>query len=231
MSKEGFLYQTIISTTPEKLWAALTNAEFTRQYWFGRSVESDWRVGSAVTITTPEGAIEVKGKVLAVEVNKRLSYTWGSGTSTDNTTVVFEITQMGPLCKLLITHDIDLSESGAQQAANGWTFIALRLEDFPRNGQAHPGNTLEEVTAFKKTGTNGFTMVPVNLSGAFKGSGRPMTRSPQGIPSPERLVAKVCFRRMREGVTILPDDEILPKVDFCGIFKHKRSLTQTSARA
>ncbi|MGO9411948.1 MAG: SRPBCC domain-containing protein [Spirochaetia bacterium] len=138
MSKEGFLYQTIISTTPEKLWAALTNAEFTRQYWFGRSVESDWRVGSAVTITTPEGAIEVKGKVLAVEVNKRLSYTWGSGTSTDNTTVVFEITQMGPLCKLLITHDIDLSESGAQQAANGWTFIVCGLKTFLETGKPMP---------------------------------------------------------------------------------------------
>ena len=138
MSKEGFLYQTIISTTPERLWAALTSAEFTRQYWFGRSVESDWRVGSAVTITTPEGAIEMKGKVLAVEVNKRLSYTWGSGTSTDNTTVVFEITQMGPLCKLLITHDIDLSESGAQQAVNGWTFIVCGLKTFLETGKPMP---------------------------------------------------------------------------------------------
>lgn len=138
MSKEGFLYQTIISTTPERLWAALTSAEFTRQYWFGRSVESDWRVGSAVTITTPEGAIEMKGKVLAVEVNKRLSYTWGSGTSTDNTTVVFEITQMGPVCKLLITHDIDLSESGAQQAVNGWTFIVCGLKTFLETGKPMP---------------------------------------------------------------------------------------------
>ncbi|HTP57655.1 MAG TPA: SRPBCC domain-containing protein, partial [Spirochaetia bacterium] len=76
MGKEGFAYQTVIATTPEKLWAALTTAEFTRQYWFGRSVESDWKIGSPVTITTPEGNIEVKGKVLAVEVNKRLSYSW-----------------------------------------------------------------------------------------------------------------------------------------------------------
>ena len=41
MNKEGFGYQTIINTTPEKLWAALTKPEFTRRYWFGRSVESD----------------------------------------------------------------------------------------------------------------------------------------------------------------------------------------------
>ena len=35
-----------------KLWAALTEAEFTQQYWFGRWVESDWRQGSAVTYWT-----------------------------------------------------------------------------------------------------------------------------------------------------------------------------------
>ncbi|HUI71919.1 MAG TPA: SRPBCC domain-containing protein [Spirochaetia bacterium] len=138
MGNQGFLYQTIIATTPEKLWAALTTAEFTRQYWFGRSVESDWKVGSPVTITTPEGSVEVQGKVLAVEPNKRLSYTWGSGTATDNTTVVFEITQMGPLCKLLITHDIDLAASGAQQTMNGWTFILCGLKTFLETGKPMP---------------------------------------------------------------------------------------------
>jgi uncharacterized protein YndB with AHSA1/START domain len=138
VGKEGFAYQTVIATTPEKLWAALTTPEFTRLYWFGRSVESDWKVGSPVTITTPEGNVEVRGKVLAVEVNRRLSYTWGSGTSTDNTTVVFEITSMGPLCKLLITHDIDLSESGAQQAVNGWTFIVCGLKTWLETGKPMP---------------------------------------------------------------------------------------------
>ena len=138
MAKEGFLYQTIINSTPEKVWKALTTSEFTQKYWFGRKVESDWKVGSQVTITTPEGSIEVKGKVLAVEMNKRLSYTWGSGTSTDNTTVVFELTQMGPLVKLLITHDIDLSASGAQQAANGWTFILCGLKTYLETGSPMP---------------------------------------------------------------------------------------------
>jgi len=138
MASKGFLYQTVIHTTAEKVWKALTSAEFTRRYWFRRSIESDWKVGSPVTITTPEGMIEVKGKILAVEANKRLSYSWGSGTSTDGTTVVFEITQMGPLVKLLITHDIDLSADGAQQAANGWTFILCGLKTLLETGSPMP---------------------------------------------------------------------------------------------
>ncbi len=137
-SKEGFVYQTVIASTPDKVWKALTSAEFTRTYWFGRSVESDWKVGSPVTITTPEGAVEVRGKVLEVEVNKRLSYTWGSGTSTDDTTVVFELTAMGPLVKLQIRHDIDMDGAGAQQAANGWTFILCGMKTFLETGNPMP---------------------------------------------------------------------------------------------
>ena len=30
---QDFIYVTYIKTTPEKLWDALTNPEFTRQYW------------------------------------------------------------------------------------------------------------------------------------------------------------------------------------------------------
>ena len=39
MSK--FVYVTYIRTSAEKLWEALTKPEFTRQYWFGVSLESD----------------------------------------------------------------------------------------------------------------------------------------------------------------------------------------------
>src|ERR1700730_16304108 len=32
-----------IRTTPEQLWEAFTNPEFTRQYYYGTAVNSDWR--------------------------------------------------------------------------------------------------------------------------------------------------------------------------------------------
>ena len=46
LTTESTVYVTYIATTPEKLWAALTSSAFTRQYFFGRSVESDWNEGS-----------------------------------------------------------------------------------------------------------------------------------------------------------------------------------------
>ena len=42
------VYVIYIATTPAKLWVALTSPEFTSQYFFGRRIESDWKVDSCV---------------------------------------------------------------------------------------------------------------------------------------------------------------------------------------
>ena len=139
MGEKGFVYQVVIAATTEKVWKALTTAEFTRQYWFGRAIASDWKVGSPVTVTTPDGAVEVTGTVLVFEENKKLSYTWGtSSADTDGTSVVFEIVPMGPLVKLVITHDLDMTTASAQQAVNGWTFILNGLKTLLETGQPMP---------------------------------------------------------------------------------------------
>jgi uncharacterized protein YndB with AHSA1/START domain len=41
LARSSFVYVTYIRTTPERLWAALTNSDFTRQYWLGVRDESD----------------------------------------------------------------------------------------------------------------------------------------------------------------------------------------------
>src|SRR5206468_4219594 len=46
MSKPQFVYVTYIETTPTRLWEALTSSEFTKQYWFGAEVRSDWKIGA-----------------------------------------------------------------------------------------------------------------------------------------------------------------------------------------
>src|SRR5258706_2957897 len=45
LPKSKFVYVTYIATTVERLWNALLDAEFTRQYW-GQDNVSDWRPGS-----------------------------------------------------------------------------------------------------------------------------------------------------------------------------------------
>ena len=54
MSKPEFVYITYIETSPEKLWHALTDGDFTERYWFGHRVTSDWKVGLALQIRQAE---------------------------------------------------------------------------------------------------------------------------------------------------------------------------------
>ena len=46
MQKPKLVYATYIRTTPRKLWDAITQPEFTRQYWGGAKNVSDWKKGS-----------------------------------------------------------------------------------------------------------------------------------------------------------------------------------------
>ena len=63
MSKPEFVYVTYIETTPEKLWHALTDGDFTERYWFGHRIASDWKVGSPYRFTHPSRP-SPQGKVL-----------------------------------------------------------------------------------------------------------------------------------------------------------------------
>ena len=62
--KPNTVYVTYIASTPEKVWQALTSAEFSRKYFFGNSVEVDLRVGGAYIVRTPDGSLHISGEVI-----------------------------------------------------------------------------------------------------------------------------------------------------------------------
>lgn len=78
MDKPEFVYVTYIRTTPEKLYEALTDWEFIKQYMDGWGPRSDWEPGSVVEWKMgPDGDFEDLGqRVIEAEPGKRLSYTW-----------------------------------------------------------------------------------------------------------------------------------------------------------
>ena len=137
---KGLMYQIVITSKAQQVWEFLTNPDFTKKFWFGRQVISDWEIGSQVRVVTPDGKEEVQGKVLEFDPYKRLSYTWQTPEEADNepSTVVFELQEMGPLVKLTILHDIDAESAKFQQAASGWTFILCGLKTLIETGEAMP---------------------------------------------------------------------------------------------
>ena len=68
MANSRFVYVTQIRTTPEKLWQALIDPEFTRRYWCDTRQESEWKPGSSWRIIIPDGRVADSGENERIEI-------------------------------------------------------------------------------------------------------------------------------------------------------------------
>ena len=66
MDKPKHVYEVYIRTTPEKLWEAITRPEMTRQYFYGNTVETDWKVGSSIR-HTKDGKVNAQADAIISE--------------------------------------------------------------------------------------------------------------------------------------------------------------------
>src|SRR6201992_1526481 len=76
MARSTFVYVTYIRTTPERLWSALTDVEFMKQYWFGMRCESQWLAGSPWRMVSSEGQVFDDGEIVEAEPPRRLVIRW-----------------------------------------------------------------------------------------------------------------------------------------------------------
>lgn len=141
MSRPEFVYVTYIQTTPEKLWDALTSSEFSRAYWFGTELRSDWRVGSSFALVN-DGTTTDIGEVLEYDPPRRLSYSfqhvWKDELRNEKPTkVVFAIEPHGTLVKLTLTHEGFADAAKLLDAVSkGWPAILSGLKSLLETGTA-----------------------------------------------------------------------------------------------
>ena len=155
MDAPTFVYTTYIRTTPEKLWAALTEPAFTRRYW-ETEFSTDWAVGSSMTwdnhgvvITDPEQV------VLEADPYSKLSYTWHSVTPElakrfdwDEETfaklsgearskVTFTIDEeAAQVVKLTVVHDgFQPGSTFAEMVSSGWPSVIASLKTLLETGE------------------------------------------------------------------------------------------------
>jgi uncharacterized protein YndB with AHSA1/START domain len=109
MHKPEFVYVTYIETTPEKLWEALTDGEFTERYWFGVRLRSNWKVGSTFEMVRTNGNVSDAGKVVEYDRPRRLAYTFVNLSDEYKgelpALATFVIEPYGKLVKLTLTHE------------------------------------------------------------------------------------------------------------------------------
>ena len=151
MDKPKFVYVTLIKTTPEKLWEALTDPKFTRQYWFNTSVESDWKVGFAheIVMRWKDGrGSPTRASVLKSEPPRLLSYTFHPLSDEQMrkegaSRVTFEIEPLGDkpgpkgdAVRLTVTHeDFPAGSVLFPKISNGWPAILSDLKTLLETGQ------------------------------------------------------------------------------------------------
>jgi len=141
MARPEFVYVTYIESTPEKVWAALTDSAFTRRYWFGTEVRSDWSVGSPFALVM-NGVITDSGEILEADRPRRLAYTFKHEANEEMrkegaTKVVFTIEAWGELVKLTVTHEGFVSGSKLLDGiSKGWPAIVSGLKSLLETGKA-----------------------------------------------------------------------------------------------
>lgn len=144
MTRPSFVYVTYIATTPERLWQALTSAEFTEHYLFGRRVESTWEVGAPVRYwkSGEPGVLSDSGQVLVADRPRRLSYTWRvefdeSLRREGHSRVTFDIEPLGGEVKLTVVHE-EMPEGSMvfRGISQGWPKSLASLKSLLETGRA-----------------------------------------------------------------------------------------------
>lgn len=134
------VFATFIRATPEAIWRALTESDFTTRYWYGSTVHSDWTAGAPWELRTAQGQVGITGEVLEADPSRRLVVTyaqaWG-GVDEAPSRVTFEIEGAGPgVQKLTVVHE---TQPGATtqiaDVAAGWPFIIAGLKTLLETGR------------------------------------------------------------------------------------------------
>ena len=147
MNIDGFkpatIYTIYIASTPQKVWQALTSAEFSRKYFFGNAVEVDLKVGGAYIVRTPDGSLHISGKVIECDPPRKLTVTFNVNwpeliEKLGPTLVSYEIEPAGDVVRLTMTesHDRPLSDDILSGGRQGWPAILSSLKSLLETGEA-----------------------------------------------------------------------------------------------
>ena len=144
LTTESTVYVTYIASTPERVWTALTSSEFTTQYFFGRSVESDWKQGSMWLLRKPDGEVDVEGEVRECDPPRKLVVSWNVVWAKEllglpETIVTYEIEPFGEgLVRLTMTeaHPTPIPAYLLEGGRNGWPMILSGLKSLLETGKA-----------------------------------------------------------------------------------------------
>jgi uncharacterized protein YndB with AHSA1/START domain len=142
MAKSKFVYSIYIAASPERVWKALLDGEFTRQYW-GHENVSDWKPGSSWEHRRDDanGAVVMVGEVIEADAPRRLVITWAEPRNRSqrdlHSRVTFELERVGEMVRLTIEHE-DLDPEMERKISQGWPRVLSSLKSLLETGRPLP---------------------------------------------------------------------------------------------
>lgn len=140
--KPNTVYVTYIASTPEKVWQALTDPAFTRQYFGGMAIEVEPKEGGAFFLRNPDGSVHMSGRVIDWSPPRRFSCTWLIEGMPDfralpECLVTYEIEQAGDAVRLTMTeaHSWAVPDAILAGGRTGWPAILSSLKSLLETGK------------------------------------------------------------------------------------------------
>jgi uncharacterized protein YndB with AHSA1/START domain len=147
MAKPQFVYVLYIRSTPERVWAALTDPKAVSQYWFGMTVESAFSAGSPWALNFEDGRVADTGEIFEAEPPRRLVIRWRNefrpelkAEGYSRCTMTIEMAEYypgmgGKAVKLTIAHELE-GEGGKfiEAVSGGWPKVLSNLKSYLETG-------------------------------------------------------------------------------------------------
>jgi uncharacterized protein YndB with AHSA1/START domain len=155
------VYRVYIRATPDAIWDAITNPEWTDRYGYGGIVEADLRSGAPYRILAGAGMQAagvsgpvIDGELIEVDPPRRLVQTWRMVMDPELeaegfTRLTWEIEEgKGGVSKLTVTHDLAGAPrlaalvSGRMEdagAGGGWSWVLSDLKTLLETGKPFAG--------------------------------------------------------------------------------------------
>jgi uncharacterized protein YndB with AHSA1/START domain len=152
-------YQVYIKASPEAIWNAITNSEWTQRYGYGGRVDYDLVDGGSFRAYATEGMLAmgapdviIEGEVVEADLPGKLVQTWNA--LFDPEIVAEAVTRVtwetesaeGGVTKLTLTHELDGAPMTAALVAGavpgtggGWAYVLSDLKTLLETGKPLAG--------------------------------------------------------------------------------------------
>jgi uncharacterized protein YndB with AHSA1/START domain len=140
--KPKTVYVTYIAAPPEKVWQALIDPAFTRQYFGNFSIDVEPRAGGQFFLRYPDGRVHMSGEVVEWSPPRRFSCTWivegmAEFRELPVCIVTYDIEQAGGAVRLTMTeaHSWDVPDAIMEGGRTGWPAILSSLKSVLETGK------------------------------------------------------------------------------------------------